>query len=91
MKIFAVCGAGIGTSVLLKSNADRVLLDLGIEAEVKAVSISDAMASDSPAQIVLVTPELVEKLLDVRSEVIPINNIFDLAELTQKLELALSQ
>lgn len=90
MKIFAVCGAGIGTSVLLKSNADRVLLDLGIEAEVKAVSISDAMASDSPAQIVLVTPELVEKLLDVKSEVISINNIFDLAELTEKLELALS-
>lgn len=90
MKIFAVCGAGIGTSVLLKSNADRVLLDLGIEAEVKAVSISDAMAADSAAQIVLVTPELVEKLVDIKSEVIPINNIFDLAELTQKLESALT-
>ena len=90
MKIFAVCGAGIGTSVLLKSNADRVLLDLGIEAEVKAVSITDAMAEDSPAQIVLVTPELVEKLHDVRSEVIPINNIFDLGELAQKLESALA-
>lgn len=90
MKIFAVCGAGIGTSVLLKSNADRVLQDLGIEAEVKAVSIADAMAADSPAQIVLVTPELVEKLADVRSEVIPITNIFDLGELTQKLESALA-
>jgi len=90
MKIFAVCGAGIGTSVLLKSNADRVLQDLGLEAEVKAVSIADAMASDSPAQIVLVTPELLEKLADVKSEVIAINNIFDLEELTQKLESALA-
>lgn len=90
MKIFAVCGAGIGTSVLLKSNADRVLLDLGIEAEVKAVSISEAKNSDSPAQIVLVTPELVEQLIDVKSEVIAINNIFDLGELTQKLESALA-
>lgn len=90
MKIFAVCGAGIGTSVLLKSNADRVLISLGIEAEVKAVSISDALAADSPAQIVLATPELVEKLIDVRSEVIAIENIFDLAELTQKLESALT-
>ncbi|MFM2020238.1 MAG: hypothetical protein RL718_819 [Actinomycetota bacterium] len=90
MKIFAVCGAGIGTSVLLKSNADRVLQDLGLEAEVKAVSIADAMASDSPAQIVLVTPELLEKLADVKSEVIAINNIFDLGELTQKLESALA-
>jgi PTS system ascorbate-specific IIB component len=90
MKIYAVCGAGIGTSVLLKSNADRVLLDLGIEAEVSAVSISDAVAADSPAQIVLVTPELVEKLSDVKSEVIAINNIFDLGELSQKLESALA-
>jgi PTS system ascorbate-specific IIB component len=90
MKIYAVCGAGIGTSVLLKSNADRVLLDLGIEAEVSAVSISDAVAADSPAQIVLVTPELVEKLSDVKSEVITINNIFDLGELSQKLESALA-
>jgi galactitol-specific phosphotransferase system IIB component len=48
------------------------------------------MAADSPAQIVLVTPELVEKLVDIKSEVIPINNIFDLAELTQKLESALT-
>jgi len=90
MKIFAVCGAGIGTSVLLKSNADRVLQDLGIEAEVKAVSLSDAMASDSPAQIVLVTPELLEKLTGLKSEVIAINNIFDLGELSQKLETALA-
>jgi PTS system ascorbate-specific IIB component len=90
MKIFAVCGAGIGTSVLLKSNADRVLQDLGIEAEVKAVSISDAMASDSPAQVVLATPELVAQLTDVKSEVIAINNIFDLGELAEKLESALA-
>lgn len=90
MKIFAVCGAGIGTSVLLKANADRVLIDLGIEAEVKAVSIAEAMSADSPAQVVLVTPELVERLVDIKSEVIAVSNIFDLAELSEKLEAALT-
>lgn len=90
MKIFAVCGAGIGTSVLLKANADRVLIDLGIEADVKAVSIAEAMSADSPAQVVLVTPELVEKLVDIKSEVISVSNIFDLAELSEKLEAALT-
>lgn len=90
MKIYAVCGAGIGTSVLLKSNADRVLVDLGIEAEVTAVSIADALAPDSLAQVVLATPELVEKLAGVRSEVIPVQNIFDLSELRQKLEASLT-
>lgn len=89
MKIYAVCGAGIGTSVLLKSNADRVLASLGIEAEVQAVSISDALSSDSLAQIVLITPELQEQISGIRSEVIPIDNIFNLEELEQKLTAAL--
>ena len=90
MKIYAVCGAGIGTSVLLKSNADRVLATLGIEADVQAASISDAMASDSLAQVVLITPELQEQIRGIRSEVIAIDNIFNLEELTQKLSAALS-
>ena len=75
MKIYAVCGAGIGTSVLLKSNADRVLASLGIEADVQAVSISDAMASESLAQVVLITPELREQIQGIRSEVITTSSI----------------
>lgn len=89
MKIYAVCGAGIGTSVLLKSNIDRVLVDLGIEAEVQAVSIAQAMESDSPAQLVLITPELKDKITGIASEVVAIENIFDLGELAQKLEQSL--
>ena len=88
--IYAVCGAGIGTSVLLKSNADRVLSDLDIEATVKAVSIEDAVNPDSLAQILLITPELESKVSEIRSEVVVVKNIFDLSELTQKLSQALS-
>ena len=32
MKIVAICGAGIGTSGILKVNAERVLQRLGIKA-----------------------------------------------------------
>lgn len=88
--IYAVCGAGIGTSVLLKSNADRVLSDLGIEATVKAVAIEEAISPDSLAQILLITPELEGIASDIRSEVVVVKNIFDLSELTQKLSEALS-
>ena len=90
MLIYAVCGAGIGTSVLLKSNADRVLLDLGIEANVKAVSLEDAIDPSSLAQVLLVTPELAAEVSMIRSEVIVIKNIFDLGELSEKLSAALS-
>jgi len=90
MLIYAVCGAGIGTSVLLKANAERALSMLGIEAEVKAVSLEDAHGTNQMAQVILATPELVEKLGGMPSEVISINNIFDLAELGEKLQATLS-
>jgi ascorbate PTS system EIIB component len=88
--IYAVCGAGIGTSVLLKSNADRVLIDLDIEASVKAVSIEEATSPESAAQVLLITPELEGLVSEIRSEVIVIKNIFDLSELSEKLSKALS-
>jgi ascorbate PTS system EIIB component len=90
VKIYAVCGAGIGTSVLLKSNIDKVLSVLDIEAEVSAVSIATAMDAESPAQVVLITPELQDQIKGIASEVITIDNIFDLGELTQKLSASLS-
>lgn len=90
MLIYAVCGAGIGTSVLLKSNADRVLSSLEIEATVKAVSIEDALNPDSLAQVLLITPELESHVSEIRSEIVVVKNIFDLAELTEKLSKALN-
>ena len=89
MLIYTVCGAGIGTSVILKSNVDRVLETLGIEAEVKAVSIDEAAKPDSPAQLILTTPEIMGQLAGNHSEIVAIDSIFDLAELLQKLEHSL--
>ena len=90
MLIYAVCGAGIGTSVLLKSNAEKVLQNLDIEATVRAVSLEEAKSPDSRAQVLLITPELVDAVAAIRSEVIAINNIFDLSELSDKLSSALN-
>ena len=87
--IYTVCGAGIGTSVLLKSNVDKVLERLGLEATVKAVSLAEASQPDSPAQLILATEEVLGELGDNFSEVVAIKSIFDLAELEQKLTAAL--
>jgi PTS system ascorbate-specific IIB component len=86
MKLLAVCGMGIGTSVLLKMNAERVLEQLGIEADVDATDITTALRDDSPAQIVLCTPELRDQLRGIRAEIITVDNVFDLNELTEKLQ-----
>ena len=63
---------------------------LMLEGTVKAVSLEEAKHPDSLAQVLLVTPELLDQVREIRSEVIAINNIFDLAELEEKLLSALS-
>ena len=88
MKIIAVCGAGIGTSVLLKMNAEKVLRSLNLDATVEAADIETARASRD-AQILLTTPELVEKLQGLPSEVIAIEHVFDLGEIGDKLSAAM--
>ena len=89
MKIIAVCGMGIGTSVLLKINAEKVLKMLDVDATVEAVDVATVRAASFDAQIVLTTPELVESLRGVPAEIIPIEHFFDLEELNSKLSKAL--
>lgn len=88
MKLLAVCGMGIGTSVLLKMNAEKVLRTLAIEATVDATDLATAQARRD-AQIILTTPDLVDKLQGLPAEIIAIEHFFDLEEITQKLERSL--
>lgn len=80
---------GIGTSVLLKINAEKVLKMLGVEATVEAADMSTARQASLDAQIILTTPELVESLRGVNAEIISIDHFFDLEELSTKLSKAL--
>ncbi|MDJ0376417.1 MULTISPECIES: PTS sugar transporter subunit IIB [unclassified Cryobacterium] len=89
MKIIAVCGMGIGTSVLLKMNTEKVLRTLGIDADVEAADIGVARGMARDAEIVLTSEELAEEIGDVEAQVIVIDNFFDLEEITQKLTDAL--
>ena len=89
MKIIAVCGMGIGTSVLLKINAEKVLKMIRVEATVEAADMATARGAAFDAQIVLTTPELVESLKGLNAEIIPIDHFFDLEELNVKLSKAL--
>ncbi|GAB3119973.1 PTS sugar transporter subunit IIB [Glaciibacter psychrotolerans] len=89
MKVVALCGAGIGTSAILKVNAERALQRLEIEAEVVATDVGNVREVAADAQVILTSSELVDAIGKTNSDVIVINNYFDLDELTAKLEIAL--
>lgn len=89
MKIIAVCGMGIGTSVLLKLNAEKVLKMLDLEATVDAADVATVRKVSFDAQIILTTPDLVDQLQGLPAEIISIERVFDLEELSTKLSEAL--
>jgi PTS system ascorbate-specific IIB component len=89
VKIVTICGAGIGSSGILKVNAERVLKRLDILAEVTAADISTVAWAAEDAQIILTSAEFVEAIGKTYADVIVIENFFDTDELTRKLQASL--
>lgn len=89
MKVVAICGAGVGTSAILKVNAERVLQRLDIDAEVSASDVARVAINAADAQVILSSPELVSRIGKTNADIVVIENYFDLEELERKLENAL--
>ena len=89
MKIVTICGAGIGSSGILKVNAERVLARLDIEAVVIAADVASVQDVAADAQVILTSAEFVEAIGATFADVIVIENYFDTTELSAKLEAAL--
>ena len=88
MRIYCVCGAGVGTSVILARNAENILSDLGIEADVSAVALPH-LASQPPCQLVLATTDVATELAGMGSEIVALRSVLDLNELRTALIRAL--
>jgi PTS system ascorbate-specific IIB component len=89
VKIVTICGAGIGSSGILKVNAERVLGRLGITADVTAADIRSITVAAADAQVILTSAEFVDAIGQTNADVIVVDNYFDTAELTRKLQAAL--
>lgn len=89
MKIVAICGAGIGSSGILKVNTERVLKKLGLEAVVTAADIASVKSAAADAQVILTSAEFVEAIGKTFADVIVIENYFDQNELESKLQKSL--
>ncbi len=75
--------------MILARNTAKVLQDLGIEAEVSAVSMSE-LSRLPLAQLILATKDVAMALGQPDSEVVALKSPLDLAELRTALELSLS-
>lgn len=93
MRIVAVCGVGIGTSAILKVNAERALDRLGLIADVDASDLAGVAVAAADAQVILTSTELSAAVRQAigRSfaEIVEVENFFDLDEISAKLEASL--
>ena len=89
VQILTVCGAGVGTSEILRVTAQRALQRLGIEAAVTATDAEHVAALADDAQVILATSEKVASIGRTYAQVIVIDNILDQAEVEAKLADAL--
>ena len=89
MKIVTICGAGLGSSGILKVNAERVLARLEIEADVVAADVASVREVADDAQVILTSAEFVDAIGPTFADVVVIVNHFVQQELTEKLERAL--
>ncbi|GAA1515029.1 PTS system ascorbate-specific IIB component [Agromyces terreus] len=93
MRIIAVCGSGIGTSAILKLNAERALGRLGLSAVVDASDLESVAVAASDAQVVLTSTELAGAVRAAlgrnHAEIIEVVNYFDVDEIGGKLEASL--
>ncbi len=91
MKILAVCGMGIGTSMILKMQIEKAVKILGLQAKVDLADISTARGLAVSADIIITSEELAERIGDVNAPIITITNFMDVNEMTEKLREVVSK
>lgn len=89
IKVFAVCGMGLGTSTILKSRLKKALDDQGVEYSLEVTDASSA--SGQQADIIFTSDELAGKIRNKDAKVVIINNFTDRKEINEKAQSAVAE
>lgn len=89
MKVLAVCGFGVGSSMILKMSIDKVMQELGVDAEVENTDTNAARGSD--CDVVFTSQELADELRStMQAPVYAVKKYMDLVEVKGVVETYLS-
>jgi len=91
LKILAVCGMGLGSSLIIKMTVDAALRRIGVDAEVETADIGTARALLNKADMVVTSKHLAEQMGDIGDvKMIVVKNLMSEDEVAEKLQQALS-
>lgn len=90
MKILAVCGFGVGSSMVLKMTIEKVVKELGLKANVETMDISGAQGER--CDYIFTSQELGQELSkNAKCPVIPIKRYMDKEEVMTKFKEVLDK
>ncbi|WP_102279187.1 PTS sugar transporter subunit IIB [[Lactobacillus] timonensis] len=85
MKIVAICGLGVGSSVIGKMNIDSIVSDNGFD-DVDVDTVDLGSVSGKTAEIYVTTRELFDNLPeDIKPKTIVLTNFVDKADIEKHL------
>lgn len=87
LKVLAVCGSGMGTSMIMKMKVGKALQKLGVKADVSSCSVGEAKSGLSNYDVVLASTHIVNELKGgPKTKLIGLLNLLDEKELEDKLK-----
>ncbi|MFW5961409.1 MAG: PTS sugar transporter subunit IIB [bacterium] len=82
MRVLAVCGMGLGSSLVLKMNIEKIMEQEGIEGSVEVKDLSSIMGEQ--ADYIFASEEIGAKI-EHPAEVISVKNMTDKNEIKEKV------
>ena len=83
LKIIAVCGFGVGSSMMLKMKVDEMLRKNGINASAETSDVGTA--TSVPCDVIFTSRELAPKIAEkVKVPVVAISNFLSILEIEEK-------
>lgn len=86
LKIVAICGCGMGSSVILRMNAEKALKELNVKAKVEVADATTGKGAARDADLILISKELASLFKDLNKPVIQLSNFVDNKEIKNKLQ-----
>lgn len=90
LKVLAACGNGMGSSMIIKMKIEKVLKEMGKDANVHHASVGEAKTQAKDFDVVIVSQMFVKDFtVPEKVKVVGLVNLLDENEIRSKLEEAL--
>lgn len=87
IKVIAACGNGMGTSMIMKIKLEKIFKELGQDANVEALSMSQAKGFTNSADIILCSKHLASEFnKNQKAKIIGVTNLMDENEIKEALK-----